>query len=320
MRRSDGCLRCYENLGGEPGPLHERCSKAFFGTAAPPAIPYGLGELSALAREVIREKTVIPGVQAKISLHLERRGKESGKLTIVGLWGHFILKPPVARYPEMPETEDLTMSLAGLFGIRTVEHCLLPLKSGELAYITKRIDRDPKTGSKIHMEDMCQITGRLTEDKYKGSMEQIGKAISRYSSNPLFDAISFFEAALFCFLTGNADMHLKNFSLVYKDPSFVSLSPAYDLLATRLLIPESVDPEESALTINGKKSRLGPGDFAALARSLGMDSVKIDNVYKKFWKTVPDCIEFVDRGFIGAEKKAEFKSLIRSRAERLGLV
>ncbi len=319
MRRPDKCLGCYESLGGEPGPLHERCSKAFFGTAAPPVIPYGLDELSGLARKVVRERTAIPGVQAKISLHLERHGKEGGKLTIVGLWGHYILKPPVERYPEMPETEDLTMALAGLFGIRTVEHCLLPLKSGELAYITRRIDRDPRTGSKIHMEDMCQITGRLTEDKYKGSMEQIGKAILRYSSNPLFDAISFFEVALFCFLTGNADMHLKNFSLVYKDKSFISLSPAYDLLATRLLIPESADPEESALTINGKKSRLGPGDFVALAKSLGMDTVQIDNVYKKFWKTVPDCIEFVDRGFIGPEKKAELKSLIRSRTERLGL-
>lgn len=319
MRRPDKCLGCYESLGGEPGPLHERCSKAFFGTAAPPVIPYGLDELSGLARKVVRERTAIPGVQAKISLHLERSGKESGKLTIVGLWGYFILKPPVERYPEMPETEDLTMRLAGLFGIRTVEHCLLPLKSGELAYVTKRIDRDPKTGSKIHMEDMCQITGRLTEDKYKGSMEQIGKAILRYSSNPLFDAISFFEAALFCFLTGNADMHLKNFSLVYKDPSFISLSPAYDLLATRLLIPES-DPEESALTINGKKSRLGSADFEALAGKLGMDMVQIGNVYKKFERAVPDCIEFVDRGFIGAEKKAEFKSLIMSRAERLALI
>jgi serine/threonine-protein kinase HipA len=320
MRQPGKCLKCYQSLGGDPGPLHEKCSKAFFGDAAPPVIPYSLDELSGLAREVVRERTAIPGVQAKISLHLERSGKKSGKLTIVGLWGYFILKPPVERYPEMPETEDLTMRLAELFGIRTVEHCLLPLKSGELAYITKRIDRDPKTGSKIHMEDMCQVTERLTEDKYKGSMEQIGRAILRYSSNPLFDAISFFEAALFCFLTGNADMHLKNFSLVYKDPSFIGLSPAYDLLATRLLIPESADPEESALTINGKKSRLGPGDFEALARNLGMDMVQIGNVYKKFERAVPNCIEFVERGFIGPEKKSEFKSLIRSRAERLTLI
>lgn len=118
------------------------------------------------------------------------------------------MKPATKQYPHLPEVEDLTMHLAELCGIATVPHALIRLQNGSLAYITKRIDRAKKT--KLHMEDMCQLTERLTEDKYKGSYEQIAKAILKYSENPGLDLINFFEQVIFSFLTGNADMHLKN--------------------------------------------------------------------------------------------------------------
>jgi len=319
MKHTTKCLKCYDNLDQENQPYHEKCSKIIFGMKKAPDLPYALNELSKLAEKVIKSSVTVPGVQAKISLHYDIKGNYFEKFTIVGLWGNFILKPPVDKYPEMPEIEDLTMHLAQIFNIDTINHSLIRLKSGELAYITKRIDRDNK-GNKIHMEDMCQLTGRLTEHKYLGSMEQVGKAILNYSSYPLFDAINFFECSLFCLLTGNADMHLKNFSLLYNNYAHIKLSPFYDLLSTRLLIPESKDPEEMALSLNGKKAKLNLKDFIMLSKILTIREEQLRNSLKKFRQCIPNAIEFVDRGFISSKKKKEFKTLIKNRAERLNLI
>jgi serine/threonine-protein kinase HipA len=275
------CLFCYNVLEREEIDYHEKCSKKFYRNAVPPEFAYTLDQINSLAEQIVQSQVTVPGVQPKLSLHLERQkrsrtssaksGGIADRLTIVGLWGGYIFKPPTSEYPELPEIEDLTMHLAELAGIRTVPHSLIRFRSGELAYISRRIDRE-QTGDKVHMEDMCQLTERLTEDKYHGSMEQVGKVISRYSSNSGLDAINFFEVALFCYLTGNADMHLKNFSLLHttieREPVVV-LAPAYDLVATRLLIPG--DREEMALSINGKKANLRPKDFRALANSLGIN-------------------------------------------------
>ena len=134
----------------------------------------------------------------------------------------------------MPELEDLTIHLASLAGIATVPHTLIRLKSVELSYLTKRIDRKAK--QKFHMEDMCQLTESLTEAKYRGSYEQIGKALVQYSANPVFDVINFFEQVVFCFLTGNNDMYMKNFSLL-KDPKRgYNLSSAYDMVPAELVV------------------------------------------------------------------------------------
>jgi serine/threonine-protein kinase HipA len=152
-----------------------------------------------------------------------RKKSEPQRFTIVGLWGDYILKHPTKRYRNLPELEDLTMHLAELSGIDVVPHSLIRLNSGKLSYITKSIDR--LNEYKIHMEDMCQLTERLTEHKYQGSYEQIGKAIINYS-----------EQVIFSFLTGNADMHLKNFSLIDKPEMGYVLCPAYDMVASSLLV------------------------------------------------------------------------------------
>lgn len=133
----------------------------------------------------------------------------------------------------MPGVEDLTMHLAEIAKINIVPHSLIRLKSGQLAYITKRIDRVDK--QKLHMEDMCQLTERQTEHKYLASYEQVAKAILKYSANPGLDLVNFSELVLFSFLTGNADMHLKNFSLIYDPTNGPVLSPAYDMLSTALV-------------------------------------------------------------------------------------
>ena len=226
-----------------------------------------------------------------------------------------MLKPPTEHYDSLPELEDLTMHLAELFKIRTVPHSLIRLKSGELAYITKRIDRldDHKTA----MEDMCQLTERLTEDKYKGSMEQVGKVIRRFSENSGNDVLEFFEVAVYSFLTGNADMHLKNFSLLRSSDGSVSLSPAYDLVATKIVLPE--DQEEMALTINGKKRNIRKSDFEALGKSLGISEKVLGNSFTKFADGYKETIRFVEKSFLKKSMREKYLSLLGERARRLGL-
>ena len=236
-------------------------------------------------------------------------------MTLVGLEGGYILKAPVARYPEMPELEHLTMRMAECFGISTAECGLIPLEDGQLAFITKRMDREGER--KLHMEDMCQLTDRLTEQKYRASMEQVGKAIIRHCDNALFDAIRFFEVALYSFLTGNSDMHLKNFSLLHRQDGSIALSPAYDLLPTQLLLPE--DEEESALTLNGRKKRLGRNDFMRLAASLQLTEKQAVNTFDRFADNLSAALELLGKGLCSQEMKERFKELIGARAERLGL-
>ncbi len=308
------CYICLQSLEGGEGLYHDSCCKKLFGSSRPPVFPYAWKELNELAEKIIRQHVTIPGVQPKLSLHLERGGRrQDSRLTLVGLESGYILKPPVVEYPEMPELEHVTMRMARCFGIATVECGLIPLDDGQLAFITKRMDRDGS--NKLHMEDMCQLTDRLTEQKYRGSMEQVGKAVLRYCDNSLFDALRFFEVAVLCFLTGNSDMHLKNFSLLYHPDGSVELSPAYDLLPTQLLLPE--DEEESALTVNGRKKHLGRNDFMQLAESLRLTEKQASNTFDRFSANLYAALKIMEKGFCSTNMKEHYKALIQKRAECL---
>lgn len=310
------CQRCLQPLDNREEAFHTACCKKLFGSATPPALPYAWEELNKLAEQIISRHITVPGVQPKLSMHLEKGGRgRDARLTLVGPEGGYILKPPVEEYPEMPELEHVTMLMAGSFGITTADCGLIALEEGQLAYITKRMDR---VGSgKLHMEDMCQLTDRLTEQKYRGSMEQVGREILRHCDNALFDALRFFELTVFCFLTGNSDMHLKNFSLLYPPGGPVGFSPAYDLLPTQLLLPQ--DTEETALTVNGRKKRLGRKDFLRLAESLRLTEKQIENILIRFSGKMDEASDVLDSGFCSAEMKARYKELVRSRAARLGI-
>ncbi len=298
------------------GLYHGSCCKKLFGTNQTPEFPYAWNELNELAEKIVRQHVAVPGVQPKLSMHLERGGRrKNSKLTLVGLEGGYILKPPVAQYPEMSELEHVTMRMARCIGIATAECGLIALNDGQLAFITKRMDRDGN--DKLHMEDMCQLTDRLTEQKYRGSMEQVGKVVLRYCDNSLFDALRFFEVAVFCFLTGNSDMHLKNFSLLYQPGGTVELSPAYDLLPTQLLLPE--DEEESALTVNGRKNRLGRNDFIRLAESLRLTEKQASNTFDRISAHLDASLQTMEKGFCSIEMKERYTALIQMRANRLEL-
>lgn len=307
------CLYCYQPLEQNETDFHSRCSKKIFGTATPPLLPYSKADIESLALEVVRSQVTITGVQPKLSVDLEKEKGGEKRFTIVGLWGGYILKPQTEQYANLPENEDLTMHLARLAKINTVPHSLIRFKDGSLAYITKRIDRDKK-GNKIPMEDMCQLTEKLTEQKYKGSHEQIAKKIVEFSAYPVLDLINYVEILLFCYLTGNADMHLKNFSL-YKKIKETTLTPAYDLLSTKLVIPE--DTEELSLTLNGKKRKLKRSDFDNLLKTMKVEDKVIENTYNKFRKVLPLWYDFIEISFLPNQMKIDYKALIEHRSSIL---
>ena len=309
------CLFCYQPLAANGQDFHASCSKKIFGQPTPPDLPYSEEDLEPLAKKVIQSQTSVTGVQAKLSLHITGNpiGGNERRFTIVGLWGGYLLKPPTALYPQLPEVEDVTMHLAQLAKIKTAPHCLIRLQSGNLAFVTKRIDRT-KNG-KLAMEDMCQLTERLTEDKYHGSYEQIAKAIQRHSVTPGLDVVNFFELVLFSFLTGNADMHLKNFSLLEQPGLGMVLSPAYDLVNTALVHP--ADEEEMALTLNGRKKKLTKQDFVAAMNTLKLEEKQQEMIFNKMAKAWPQWQELIDRSFMSVEFKEQYKSLLKERMNRI---
>ncbi|MCU4162890.1 HipA domain-containing protein [Carboxylicivirga caseinilyticus] len=307
------CLYCYEEVekGGE---FHESCSQLFFGTAKPPVIPYGLDKMAELAKNVVERSVTVPGVQPKLSMSVveESRDRTDKRLTVVdALGGNYIFKPASLDYPEMPANEHLTMRIAESFGINVVPSSLIRLQSGELSYITKRIDRTEK-GERIHMLDMFQITEAF--DKYKGSMEKIGKALNEYSANPLLDKLYLFELTLFSFLTGNNDMHLKNFSMVLSNRKWI-LSPAYDLLNVSIILPE--DTEELALTLSGKKKKLTKATFDAFGSDLGLNKKQIQGVYKRFIKNQSTAYKWINKSFLSEEMKKSYRDMLENRYSKL---
>ena len=311
------CLYCYKSLNGNEIDFHSACSKKIFGIQLPPVLPFSENNINELAAQVLQSQTAVTGVQAKLSLHLAsaEQANLARRFTIVGMWGGYILKPPSPHYTQLPEVEDLTMHLASIAKIKVVPHSLIRFASGNLAYITKRIDRVKK--EKLHMEDMCQLSERLTEDKYRGSYEQVARTILKFSATPGLDVINFFELVLFSFLTGNADMHLKNFSLIHQSELGPVFSPAYDLVATALVNP--TDDEDLALTLNGKKKKINRNDFISAFNTLGLESKQQENIFKKMERAKSSWFDFIDISFLNDEMKTAYKNLVQNRFKRLNL-
>lgn len=305
------CLYCYKELADGEVDFHKGCCKKFFGIPEAPELPYSLDELDTLAAQVIQSQTTLTGVQAKLSLHLDRHDG-SKRLTIVGLWGDYIFKPQTQSYKTLPENEDLTMHLAEIAKIKVVPHTLIRLKDGTLGYLTKRVDRS-EDGDKIPMEDMCQLTERQTEYKYKSSYEQIAKVIAKYSYVPLLDLTDFYEQVFFSWLVGNNDMHLKNFSL-YAPKGKWGLTPAYDLLNVTLVNPK--DDEELALTLNARKKRIKKADFVKAMETSGIAPKVFENMISKYQKLLPKFNEVIDMSFLDDEDKEMYKQSIASRLRR----
>ena len=308
------CLYCYQALEKDQVDYHPECIKAFFGTQLAPVLPYQLSEMEKLAKEVAGQSVTVPGVQPKISLGWIKTILESGhqgRLTIMdALQGNYILKPPNADYPQMPENEHLSMKLAELFRIAIVPVTMIRLQSGELCFLTKRIDRNAD-GSKNHMIDFLQILE--LEDKYKGTMEKLGKTIGELSVNTLLDKLRFFESTVFNYCIGNNVMHMKNYSMFLSDTGWV-LWLFYDLFNEKMLWPKV--KEELAKLFTAQKWGDVKPECADLGTVLKLNDKQINAVYKRLQKWLPEAMELINRSFLEPERQNAYKKLI---AERVNL-
>jgi len=268
-----------------------------------PKIDLSLTDIPTAAQEMAG-KMSISGVQPKLSMKLD---KKNGTLEVAGEGGEYILKPQLQTFNNIPQNENLCMDIAASLGIQVPPHALVSLKDNSLAYIVKRFDRIKK--EKLHQENFFQILGE--KDKYKGSMEKIGKKLKEISEIPGFDAQLFFERILYFFIIGNGDAHLKNFSIIYDKENFIRLSPAYDIVSSKLVIPHE---EDSALTINGKKNNLARKDFDELVNALKINS-------KASYKNILGSIKTIDRliknSLLTDEEKKSLSSIVKERALRL---
>ncbi len=308
------CLCCGKPLE-ENSFYHKNCAKKIFETQQIPAFNYTIEELNELAKNTILERVSVPGVQPKLSLHLERGTKNStSRLTLVGMSGNYILKPPAPQWKNLPEAEHFCMLLARKCKINVAEFGLIPLKSGELAYITRRMDRNKN--NMLHMEDFCQILNKMTSQKYNGSMEQIGKALRNYSFVPGLDVIRFFELAVFSYLTGNSDMHLKNFSLLQNEKGNWELSPAYDLVPVKIILPQ--DTDELALTLNGKRNRIKRIDFEIFGATLKLNDVQIRKTIQRITDSLEKSLpEALQESFLPDEMQLAITTLITERTAKI---
>lgn len=312
------CLCCGKALRtpDETG-WHKSCIKRFFGTTKLPEIELDDKTLHLLATETTNKGFTVPGVQKKLSLHLISDSRKP-RLTLVNYPTGYILKPQVAEFEALPESEQLIMTMADMAGISTVPHALIKGNTN-LAYITKRIDRN-LTGNKVEMlamEDFCQLDLRLTEDKYRGSYERCAKIIKQYSSRVGIDMAELYVRLVFCFIVGNSDMHLKNFSLIEtaEGSGEYVLSPAYDLLPVNANMP--ADKEQFALAMNGKKMNIRKGDFLKFADTCGITRQTAEKLIKNLIRFTPKWLAMCDEAILPDELKERLKKIIAERTEAL---
>lgn len=309
------CLCCYRPLHAGEIDYHPQCAKKIFGSPTAPVLPYTRKDINDLAQVIVANSTTVTGVQSKLSIDLQQDNTGGPqRLTTVGLMGRYILKPQTERFERLPEIEDLSMHLAEIAKIPTVPHTLIRFVDGELNYITRRIDRTDD-GQKLPMEDMCQLSGKLTEQKYQGSYELIAKIIEQYSSLPQLDKINYWQQVVFSWIIGNTDMHLKNFSLYSPRTDHYVLSPTYDQVSTKIVMPE--DTEEMALSLNGFKKKLLVYDFREAMYSTGITEVVTNRILSDFSKFRDKWFACIDSSFISDDQKKNYKALIDRRLDVL---
>ncbi len=306
------CLICYKPLDKNETDYHTKCVMKTFGLKQMPRVDIDKKKLTTYAKKIVGAKNAITGVQPKLSLWLDE-SKKNIRFTIVDDRSNYIIKPQSETYQSLPENEDLCMHLAKIFGIETAAHALMRLPDGELAYITQRFDR--KQEYKLACEDLCQLSETLTEHKYRGSYEKTGKIIKQFSSQSGLDALHYFELVVFSFISGNADMHLKNFSMFEKTEAQFSLSPAYDLVSTMLVIKN--EPEQMALTLNGRKNKITKKDFVALATNLSITEKQMENSFHSFSENLNSAIWWIKNSFLPKQQKAILNKTVISRINLL---
>lgn len=278
--------------------------------------PYTVGDQLEEAKR-LASKLSIQGVQPKLSVILDVP-KES--FIIAERGGTFILKPQNPQWENLPENEDLTMRLAALIGIEVPLHGMLYCKDGALSYWIRRFDRPSVRNplkQKLNVEDFAQLSQEDRQTKYNSTMEKVAKIIDLYCTFPVIEKEKLFRLTIFNFIVGNEDMHLKNFSLITRG-EMISLSPAYDLLNTTLVMGKGVQ-EEIALTLNGKKHKLKVEDFVEVygKERLGLNTSTINRILQKIQEIQPQWMNLIDRSFLSNVQKEGYRAIITERLGRI---
>lgn len=270
-------------------------------------LPYTAVELRQEAANRAK-KLSIQGVQSKLSAAISIVDQE---FRIVDQFGTYIIKPQNDLFPQLPENEDVTMRMAKVFGLEVPFHGMLYGKDGSLSYFIKRFDRYGK-GRKLATEDFAQLTGNTRDTKYHFTMEKLIPVLDEYCSFPAIEKADFFKRILFCYLTGNEDMHLKNFSLITKNGK-TTLTPIYDFLNTTIAIKNPDD--EIALTLKGKKSNLKATDFIEYYAKdrLQLNDKTVASILEQMKKATPEWKELLEISFLSEDVKGKYFDLLESR-------
>jgi len=260
------------------------------------------------------DKMSIQGVQPKLSAVLKLK---DSSFALVDRGGRFILKPNPLAYEEVPANEALTMRMAAEVGIEVPAHGLLRAEDDSCVYFVKRYDRLGRTG-KVHVEDFAQLSGATRVTKYDSSLERVVQLVEQFCTFPAIEKPKLAKRLLFCFLTGNEDMHLKNFSIWMQD-AVVSLTPAYDLLNSTLVLENA--KEESALPLQGKKRKLTKElwlDYFCKER-LKLNEGQIDKIIKDLQKAMPAFNRLIKQSLLSEDRQAGYRTILHARAKKLGL-
>ncbi len=276
-----------------------------------------------------RKHISISGVQEKLSLLLE---KNVLRLTKEGEQGTYILKPiprDLKRVDQVPANEHLTMQIAKqVYGLKTAENAMIFFKNGSPAYITKRFDVKEDAG-KWGKEDFATLAGKSKDNaganfKYEYSYEEIGLLIQKYVPAWRVEIEKYFSLVVFNFLFSNGDAHLKNFSLLESSKGDYLLSPAYDLINTKLHVDDTDFALNKGLFSDDfmseqykKSGHPSKSDFTEFARRIGVKEKRIEKLIMPFLQKQPFMETLVDHSFLSDGNKRGYLQMYNTRRNYL---
>jgi serine/threonine-protein kinase HipA len=305
---SQVCRICLEKVKDDD--YHPRCLRALFGSAKVPHLDIEVGRLHTAALAMVGH-TSLSGVQKKISVNL---AADRETLQVAAEGGRYILKPQTETYPALPENEHVTTRLAQLVDIEVGQFGLVSLKGDSLAYVVRRFDRLPD-GHKLRQEDFCQLAEKSPKEKYDGSAELCVRLLRQFASEPLIEILKLYRLLVFAWWSGNGDMHLKNFSVLADEKGLIRLTPAYDLVCTRLVIAN--DP--LSLSVSGKKEKLNRDTWLEFAEYCKLSERAARRVLERQVAVHSDATQLIDRSFLPIDQKNVYKELIADRTQKLSM-
>lgn len=296
------CPVCLERAEGGP---HPSCLVELFGEARVPTIDFELAKLHTAALAMAGHIS-LTGIQRKLSVSLS--DDPTPALRIATAHATLILKPQSQTYPAIPENEHVTLRIAAAAGIEVPTAGLFPLGDGTPALVVRRFDR--RGSRRVPLEDFCQLSARSPKEKYDASSEECVRLVRRFASEPGPEVLRLFRRLLVIWWTGNGDMHLKNFSMLTGPDARVRLAPAYDLVNTRLIIPD----DGLALPVLGKKDKLSRQTWLRFAKWASIAEPLAEREIAAVASALPSAEALVDRSALSDEMKASYVDLLRTRA------